>query len=574
MLQIRKPGLAMGALLVCVLALESGCVAMNVGRPEVFTHTDEILETSEQPVRTGVDGVQVRLEQRGDRASVRLVADLRDEFRKTRRTETAVVKKQKRLAVGLFPGAAENFLMPDGALVSGVLMSTAGSTASNPVPHVLYDGPDLMTGGGAYVGAGVFSVVCVPLTVITWPFGTLQNLLFEPFASWECKHDFLDTANMKTGLYNEGTGRYIDVSRSPKLQQLMKFPEAERKRMGIRTCFDLDGARYHSIIDIMTGNLGHFGIVGIHKYLAVFIDPPARGEPEDAGTEVRTRQSEVQGPYVVEMAIPATGYRHAVRVGAGGTGAVFALPHAARDGVATARVAIRRDAADGAVSVETAEALAKTLGKIYSFDVELKAAAPSSSPGAREVAPPPPSPSRETPAPTMTVEPAAGPARSMYEIVGIRRNAEGRYEVRVKVADRARTFDIGTALEPDVKKMIREDYANRHPGTGIQYVREIVEWETEEEGRVLVYRGWAFSFHPVKWSYDPATRRGQVRLRISAGMSAEETKRWARENISAIVADKNVAVGAGEAPPPGAVYLSLGEALENGVLTVEFEAVR
>ena len=40
MSQIRKPGLAMGALLVCVLALESGCVAMNVGRPEIFTHTD------------------------------------------------------------------------------------------------------------------------------------------------------------------------------------------------------------------------------------------------------------------------------------------------------------------------------------------------------------------------------------------------------------------------------------------------------------------------------------------------------------------------------------------------------
>jgi hypothetical protein len=56
-------------------------------------------------------------------------------------------------------------------------------------------------------------------------------------------------------------------------------------------------------------------------------------------------------------------------------------------------------------------------------------------------------------------------------------------------------------------------------------------------------------------------------------MTAEEAKRWARDNIEAIAREKNVLLEAGGAPPEGAVYRSLGETLEDGVLTVEFEAV-
>jgi hypothetical protein len=56
-------------------------------------------------------------------------------------------------------------------------------------------------------------------------------------------------------------------------------------------------------------------------------------------------------------------------------------------------------------------------------------------------------------------------------------------------------------------------------------------------------------------------------------MPAYEAKQWARADIEAIVKAKNVVLEAGGTPPEGALYRSPGESLEDGVLTVEFEAV-
>ncbi len=75
------------------------------------------------------------------------------------------------------------------------------------------------------------------------------------------------------------------------------------------------------------------------------------------------------------------------------------------------------------------------------------------------------------------------------------------------------------------------------------------------------------------WEYDPVTLKGRIRLRVMGDMPASETKRWARENIAAIILDKNIVIEAGKAPPKGAKFQSLGENFTDGVLTVEFEAV-
>ena len=56
-------------------------------------------------------------------------------------------------------------------------------------------------------------------------------------------------------------------------------------------------------------------------------------------------------------------------------------------------------------------------------------------------------------------------------------------------------------------------------------------------------------------------------------MPADDAKSWARKNIAAIISDKNVALEASKAPPSGAQYRSLAEKFEDGVLTVEFEAI-
>ena len=76
-----------------------------------------------------------------------------------------------------------------------------------------------------------------------------------------------------------------------------------------------------------------------------------------------------------------------------------------------------------------------------------------------------------------------------------------------------------------------------------------------------------------EWKYDSVSRKGQVRIRAIDGMPTSEAKQWARENISAIVSEKNIVIEAGKVPPEGAKFRSLDESFANGILTVEFEAI-
>ena len=399
------------------------------------------------------------------------------------------------------------------------------------------------TSEGNYVVEHFLSIFVLCLSQVG---GTINSLLIEPFAGYSCDHDFIDVECLEIRSFaNAYQGKYADATASPKIRVFKSFTPEERKQMGIVTCYD-----YRPRVFSNAG-MSHLGLIGIHKHQAVFVEPATPGPRTETG-EVETKRSrvDVEGPYVAELSIPVMEYTLTARVDKGATRAEFSLPAAERKCVAEAVVRIRAGAA-GEVSEVTKGALEKVEGQEYRFDVTLQGGAAA------------------VPA---TVPKAAGGA---YEVVGITQSGNGQYEVRVRIADKSKTFDIGWAVEADVKRLIREDFVKRHPGTGIQYVREMVEWETEEDGAILMYRGWAFSARPVPdgWTYDDGSRRGTVRLRISEGMSADEAKRWARENIEAIVKDKNMALEAGGTPPEGAIYRSLSETLEDGVLTVEFEAV-
>ena len=133
-------------------------------------------------------------------------------------------------------------------------------------------------------------------------------------------------------------------------------------------------------------------------------------------------------------------------------------------------------------------------------------------------------------------------------------------------------FDVEREVKPDIERNLREAFAASKRGLDERLVRAYAVAEYEK--RAIRFKGVAFSAQPLAdgWTYDAGTRRGRVRLRVSEGMTADEAKRWAKENIEAIVKEKNVALEAGEPPPPGAKYLSLDEKMEGGVLTVEFEA--
>ncbi len=538
-----------------------GCVAVNVGDPKVYTHTDTHFETGTSPSATRVETARAQMNQTGTGVIVGIAADVLEEYPKMRWEETTTIRIQKRLGIGLFPGASEVYLTPKGALHPALFRNRNGGYKDGYACALYETGEDSYP--LAFFGATIASFGLLPTL------GTLNTLLVQPFAGWSCDHDFIDEECMEISSFSNASRRkYADAAASPKIRAFKSFTAEERKQMGVVTCYDRHGRALFS-----TAGMTHVGLIGCHKHQAVFVEPAKPGSRTETGeAETKCRHVDVEGPYVAELSIPAMGYVQEVRVGKGAKRAIFEFPDAERKHMKEVVLRFRPDGPEVASEV-TKAALEKVIGQEYRFDVVFQEMAGAIA--VQPVAAVPASPVVGTPASPSVKKTGIKASRQAYEVVGITMSENGQCEVRVRIADKSKTFDIGWAVEPDVKRRIREDFVNRHPGTGIQYVREMVEWETEEEGAILVYRGWAFSARPVSdgWTYDDGSRRGTVRLRISEGMPAEEAKRWARENIEAIVKEKNVALEAGTEPPSGAMYRSLGESLEDGVLTVEFEAV-
>ena len=161
-----------------------------------------------------------------------------------------------------------------------------------------------------------------------------------------------------------------------------------------------------------------------------------------------------------------------------------------------------------------------------------------------------------------------------YEIETLAPYSEGKAAYRITIRDASRTaFEVERMVRPDIERILRDAFAAENPGASDASVRVYIIPDFGSD-RTIRMSGTAFSLEPTTdgWEYDDSDRRGRIRLRIRGGMSPEDLKRWVRENISAIVAEKNVSLVVGKASPVGAKYRSLGETLDNGILTVEFQA--
>ena len=537
---------ATAAATLAVATLGTGCVAFNVGKPETFTHTDRIIETATTPLRTDVLSANAQLQKSGAEAVVGLGVAVQEEFEKREHVETVTVRKQKRLSIGLFPGAAEFMFVPKGALQP--VFESGWARKTGEPPRGLYSS-NPRNNMGKYVGFElVFPFSCGILNGMS----TISSLVYAPFDDWRCGgHEFVDPTRIVK------SGDVYDAD-SPKLRELLRFSNAERNRIGINTCFyQIDKSSDH-------GNAGHplithTGLVGIHKHLAVFVDGPTKGPSSMIGTETKRQSAFASGPFIAEFSIPALSHNDWKRVAAGSSQAAFALPAVERDCTVEAVVSFREDgSANGRDASDlTRQALAKAVGQQWRFDLELKGTGrPGAGPNRNPVPPP-------------------RPPEKLFEIVTIKPMADGKYLVRVEVKDQSKTFDIIHLIKPEVYRIVREDFQSKNPGEPGRFIRERMKYETEKDGKIVSFTGWVFSVRPVDdgWHYDSDTRRGWMRLRIMGGIPAVEAERWAHENIGEIVKYKNVALESGKLPPPGAQFRSLDETFEKGVLTVEFEAI-
>ena len=573
--------------LVAVTAAGSGCVAVNVGKPTVYTHTDTFVTTNKTPLKTEVLSVEPKAQVDGTRLNAWLDADVREEYRRWQHEETVTVKKQRRLAMGLTPGWARYFLVPKG---------TVEHCWWNANPHLRYgDHYQIFSWkkknqeGGVlvYEGTGNAEEYCLLHTIgivatlgLAHTWGTVETLFIEPFSNggWEeqpCEvWDLENARHVGVTVFLENSPirpipsrsvSCIDVSDSPKMKLLGRFSHEERMQMGIMTCFDAnwDGQVSFSRI-VGTG----FGLLGVSKYNDIFLDPVAVGPSRPTGTIVERETRAVGGPYEVELRIAGTDVAGKTIVGEGSGNATFTLPQVDVGGRYEATLNFRSLYAGGDDAVRKAWDT-RALKQWVWLQEKPKPAPPAAQAPAREVV-------KEIHHyhETRVVEERKpeGPPYNVEKSA----DGTGRTVWRVKILNgNLNAFGVDGEVRPRILQELRDDFAGRNPHVPPGEINAFASYTTEEGGRTLVYVGVAESLIPSLESltYSAETRRGTVTMRLAGGVDLRRSKEFVRNNISAIVCDKNVLLTAGERPPDGAKYRSLDENFADGVLTVEFEAV-
>jgi hypothetical protein len=503
--------------------LLSGCVVVNVGEPVSFTREMKTVDTSAEKLLA----VAPEFDGRGSNATVRLCKTVQPI---TKVILTRVnIRSQKRIAVGLFPGWGMRLHKPSSGFQPDWVLA-------QPELYACY-----------HVPKGTAALLCSV-------FATPYTLLVTPFTEW-------------TALVNP---------RGPK----------GYTRMGFGDIKDLGGVfSYRELADCgigMRGDLAVLGLAGVVKYPDVFVTSEKLGTQmlPESGTNVQT--SYVGGPFEVELRIPEVGFCQRKTVRKYESRVDFTLPTDYRAeemepckgkwGVPTQR----RRRYQGLLTFRDTgphdneqEVWSQADGR--SFEIELcleKGGSYMNPPGRAVVKEGPFHPEPRV----VEVRKPDGPPYNVEKTV----DGEGRTVWRVKIlAENLNAFAVDREAKPQILEELREDFAGRNPDVPRGEINAWAAYTTEDGGRTLVYVGVAESLIPSLESltYSAEARRGTVTMRLAGRADLRRSKEFVRNNISAIVCDKNVVLTAGERPPDGATYRSLDENFADGVLTVEFEAV-
>ena len=539
---------AMPAVAVFAAFSGAGCVVINVGEPEVFVH-EEFSGEASVPVpgtEQRIVAVSAVVEQRDQPASsdfvhVKLNATQRGTFDIRRTTTKYTVRRQRRLAVGFYPGAAEYYLMPEGALVP---------CNSDGIGNDTYENDPRVKGFGFGMGA-LCAWYLFPIGVVE----TVNSLLIAPFCGWDCTHDLVPAQGVFGSKY---IGWHVELT--PEIQALSKFSDSERAKMGVQSIL----GRYHGG-SARGWSFGHQGLVGVHKHLAVFVEKPTTAT--ETVRKTREETFNAFGPCYVELSVPALNHVQRKRL-SGSVETSFRIPGVDRDCTVTAFVSFQADP-DNPPSSDSLhhEVLDKAKGRKWSGVLHLKA-----SPNATLSLRP-----QSVGVVTNVVVVAPRPRTPQYRLRDEEPFADGRAVYRLEILDETPVLELVPKVRPEVEGNVRREFLAANPDADESLIR-VVSLE-RYEGTIVRFEVRVYALppevEPVGYEYSQETRRGTMRFRVSerARANMAKVKAWARENIAAVVTDKNVLLTAGQRPPDGATYRSLDENFSDGVLTVEFEAL-
>ena len=545
------------AVLAAVL-LGTGCVAFNVGKPDVFIHEEAGRETSVPVPGTDREIVDVSaIVEQGEQPAlsdfvhVKLNATQRGTFDIRHTKKTYTVRRQRRLAVGFYPGAAEYYLMPEGALIpcNADYAFYEGDVEFGHKPGQYKSDPTDRR-EGFWMGV-MSSWVLFPIGIIE----TANSLAIAPLRGWDCTHDLVPA---KGGFGTNLVGWHVELT--PEIQALSKFSSSERARMGVQSV----AGRHHG--GIAAGwPFGHLGLFGVHKHLAVFVEEPAVAS--ETVRKTRAETSVANGPCYVELAIPALDHVQRERI-SGNVDTSFRIPGVDRDCTVTAFVSFQVDSENPPPPNSLhREVLAKANGRKWSGVLHIKASPNATlSPKTQSIG---------VVTNVVVVKPTSpGPQYRLHDEESF---AGGRAVFRLEILDETPVLELVPKVRSEVEGNVRREFLAANPGADESLVR-VVSLE-RYDGKIVRFEVRAYALppevEPVGYEYSQETRRGTMRFRVAerARANMAKVKAWARENIAAVVMDKNVVLTSGQRPPEGATFRSLDENFSDGILTVEFEAI-
>lgn len=503
------------------LLLVAGCVAVPVGEQSFVAEYPEgisVLDVPPTKTHTPKPTVSPRVSGNGE-VSIGLAGVVQYSQPREQQYKGVKIIKGKRLAFGFMPGYAERLFRPNNSL--------------QPLTGWSYDGKggySIMTSNKDIEGEMLAGILWLP-----------YSLLVAPFLPFECNtHHWGGTMppNLKP------VGGFSPKMAATKYFEL--FSQKDRQEMGAWIWSDEQAHPQRPV----ASTCSHLGIFGFHKYCTYVVQGPIKlKKTTPALPETSRRDHAVRGPYAVTLFLPEIGYEETRDVDSGQTSVSFpatSLLYAA-DGRTNVSATVRFQPPPGGLDDVRDEddraLLDSAMGREWSVKFDLSAMV------RRDAADGGGTPHEEFP---------------LYSMGEFERLEGKRLRVRVSVEDASKTFQIDRVVRPKVRREFHERFA---AGTDANR-RERVKWWTEDEGKTIVYTvGFMEEVSIESRTYDQATRMGTIRIRMPDGESADAAKQMARENIAALLAETN-GTGAGTGS-----YRSLSETLEDGVLTVEFEAV-
>ena len=493
--------------------LGSGCIAWNVGEP--VSHVEQVGSRIESKTiaERPVSSRPVFSQPDGKSFRVVLSATVEKDVEMREIVSEKTVTTQNRMSFGLFPGWAE--IWEDARLRDAIWQDETEGLEDVPGAVWPLVGPVLFAFDMSALALGtVIGTVNVPNALFVVPFGEDH----ECWSSWR-RHG----------------------------------PAWKKRQIG--GCPFGSGGNFASFC-------GHMTPIGFHRFrVASATSPVDRACDSRRRTEMGERR--IPGPWQARLSIPAIKYERTVAVPRSGNEASFEIPLREGGGTESGTVTILPPANGGAASdAANRTLLARLAGSSHSVRVAIPVK-PAPRGGAGVV-------TNVVVHQHLPTTPVIAPYAVLENNYA---NGTGRY--LIEITDSSKTGpEIHELVAGRIEREVRDAYLAENPGVPADAVRAHAAPSYQGAERKIRYEVSVFSLVPEVdgFSYDDVSRTGVLKLRVPPNADLAAAKRYVRENISAIVLDKNAVIRTGEPPPRGAKYRSLDENYVDGILTVEFEA--